>query len=105
MSETTTPHPLAIEAAEKMYHQTTGYFDNEECATIIHTTALEPVLKAGEEMDTALERMVKECLYCIERDQVISIHRVEFLMASNALTQWRTLTSPEKANPTTDQNL
>ncbi len=51
---TPTPHPLAIEAAEKIVQ--TGYIENvtnqeqAHVAQLIHTAALQPVIEAGEEI-------------------------------------------------------
>lgn len=48
-------HPLATKAAEKVQQI---YFPHKhEVVDIIHTTALEPVLKAGEELEKALTKL------------------------------------------------
>lgn len=52
---TTHPHPLAIEAANKIWGATSGFLDEERAQFIIQTTALDPVLKAGEEMVAFLD--------------------------------------------------
>lgn len=73
---TTHPHPLAIEAANVVIH---SYVENatseegEHIALIIQTTALDPVMKAGDEMADLLE------FYCATE-------------AKEALLNWRNLT-------------
>lgn len=98
-----TPHPLAVEAAEAIrqspHRGLTGV------ATIIHTTALEPVIEAGEEMERAIIALdLNKCLIPNPRmggaTDVWAVAHDDMELINQALTQWRTLTSPKTGDST-----
>lgn len=104
----TTPppiHPLAKEAAERIL-EAAKFMGKEglnpcEIQRIIHSTAIEPILKAGEELWEEFRDFAGQNK-CGCGHPTCSRCRDDCYVAK-ALAQWRTLTSPAKGDSTTGQ--
>lgn len=96
----TTPppiHPLAKEAAERIIDDSRidGFLPSRDLAPIIQTTALDPVLKVGEELAAILIALREE------RGAMYSVNCE--CRTCRTITQWRTLTSPKTGDSTEDK--
>ncbi len=91
---TPTPHPLAIEAAKTISDKPSlPVFDDADIdviASIINTTALQPVIQAGEE----IAKFATEHRPLCDMRQ-FSKPKSCTCGLSQAITQWRTLTNPQ----------
>jgi hypothetical protein len=87
---TPTPHPLAIEAAEKIskLHQEWFYQDEEpmpDMAPIIHATALQPVIAKGNVLEAKLTQILTNS----------TMNHKDWIPLAEAIHEWRTLTNPQ----------